>query len=41
MTVEVFDVPQEQAGKQLITVTDAAAGHLRSQLDRVGKEACD
>lgn len=39
MTVEVFDVPQEQAGKQLITVTDAAAGHLRSQLDRVGKEA--
>ena len=39
MTVEVFDVQEKQAGKQVITVTDAAAGHLRSQLDRVGKQA--
>jgi len=35
MTVEVFDVKD----KQLITVTDAAAGHLQSQLNSMGKEA--
>lgn len=39
MTVEVFDVPEKQLGKQLITVTEAAAGHLRAQLSRVGKDA--
>lgn len=35
MTVEVFDVKD----KKLITVTDAAAGHLQSQLNSLGKEA--
>ncbi|MFN3162485.1 MAG: HesB/IscA family protein [Pseudohongiellaceae bacterium] len=35
MTVEVFDVKDTK----LITVTDAAAGHLQSQLNSLGKEA--
>ncbi|GAB5498533.1 MAG: iron-sulfur cluster assembly protein IscA [Pseudohongiellaceae bacterium] len=35
MTVEVFDVKD----KKLITVTDAAAVHLQSQLNSLGKEA--